>query len=113
MNTETQELIKAENRRDTFGFIIDVIQRGKSRAKKYQHDLTMPAYLFEELRHKGIIDFQSYFIEETAFFEFDGTDTIISFISLYACEDVHRKIDHYLIVKFAGSYPIKRSGRFF
>lgn len=113
MKETTRELIKAESRRDTFGFIAEVIQRGKSRPKKYQHDLTMSAFLYEDIRNRSNIDFQSYFIEEAAFFEFNGTDVTISFISLYACEDMHRKIDHYLVVKFAGSYPIKRSGRFF
>lgn len=113
MKETTKELIKSESRRDTFGFIVDVIQRGRVRPKKYQHDLTIPAFLYEELRNKNIIDFQSFFIEEAAFFEFDGKDVIISFVSLYAAEDMHRKIDHYLIVKFAGSYPIKRGGRFF
>jgi hypothetical protein len=29
------------------------------------------------------------------------------------CEDLHRKIDHYLVVKFSGDYPLKRGGVFF
>jgi hypothetical protein len=113
MKTSTQELIKAESRRDTFGFIVEVIQRGKTRPKKYKHDLTMPAFLYEELRNKGIIDSEAYFVDESAFFEFNGVDITISFINLFACEDLHRKIDRHLVMKFAGSYPIKRGGRFF
>ena len=73
----------------------------------------MPIYLYEELRNKGIISLESYFIDESAFFEFSLSEVTISFINLYECEDLHRKIDHYLVIKFAGSYPIKRGGRFF
>jgi hypothetical protein len=113
MKDTIKELIKTESRRDTFGFITEIIQRGKSRPKKYKHDLTMPAFLYEECARNGIIDSESYFIDESAFFEFDGKDMTISFICLYACEDLERRIDHYLIVKFAGSYPLKRGGRFF
>lgn len=113
MKEATRELIKAEGRRDTFGFIIEVVQRGKIRPKKYKHDLTMPVFLYEELRNKGVINPEDYFIDESAFFEFKNDEMTISFISLYQSEDMHRKIDHYLVVKFAGSYPIKRGGRFF
>jgi hypothetical protein len=113
MKSDTRELIKAESRRDTFGFIIEVVQRGKSRPKKFKHDIAMPVFLYEELRSRGIIDSEDYFINDTAFFEFDGQNITISFLNLFACEDLHRKIDHYLVVKFAGSYPLKRGGRFF
>jgi len=113
MKEDIQQLIKTERRRDTFGFITEFIQRGKTRPKKFKHDLTMSDFLYEELRDRGIIDAESYFIEESAFFEFDGNNITISFLNLYACEDLHRKIDHYLVVKFAGSYPLKRGGRFF
>lgn len=113
MKETTRELIKAESRRDSFGFIAEVIQRGRMRPKKYKHDITLPAFLFEEVKNKGIIDTEDYFINETAFFEFDGTDVTVSFMCLFACEDLHRKIDHYLVMKFAGSYPIRRGGRFF
>lgn len=113
MKTETRELINTERRRDTFGFIIEVVQRGKKRPKKYKHEISMPAFLYEELRNKGVIDSEVYFIDESAFFEFNGADIVISFINLFECEDMHRKIDHYLVVKFAGSYPLKRGGRFF
>jgi hypothetical protein len=108
-----RDLIIAESRRDDFGFITTIVQRGKNRPKKFKHDITMPIYLYEELRNKGIISPESYFIDESAFFEFSLSEVTISFINLYACEDLHRKIDHYLVIKFAGSYPIKRGGRFF
>jgi hypothetical protein len=107
-----QQLIKAERRQDTFRFILDVIQRGRKRPKKYMHDLIMPAFLFEELHGKSIIAFQDMLIEDQAFFEFDGVNVTLSFISLFACEDVHTKILRYLVVKFAGSCPIGRYGRF-
>lgn len=113
MKPETRELIKAEQRRDDFGFIAEVIQRGRSRPKKYKHFLSLPVFLYEEMRKNGSIDPQAYFIDESAFFEFGDKEVTISFINLYACEDLHRKIDQYLVIKFAGSYPIKRGGIFF
>lgn len=108
-----QDLIKAERRYQNSYFITEVVQRGRIRPAKYKHDLSMPAFLYEEMREKGIIDPEQYFIEEDAFFEFKPDEVIISFRNLYAAEDLHRKIDRYLIIKFAGSYPIKRGGRFF
>jgi hypothetical protein len=113
MSELMKQLIDTERRRADFGFITETVQRGKNRPKKYKHDITMPVFLYEELRNRGIIDPSSYFIDESAFFEFSNSEATISFISLFACEDLHRKIDHYLVVKFAGSYPLTRGGRFF
>ena len=110
MKPETRELIKAERRRSDFGFIVETIQRGRIRPAKFWHSITMPIYLYEEMRNRGIIRPEDYYIEETAFFEFKNGEATISFTVLYACEDLHRRIDHYLVVKFAGSYPIKRTG---
>ena len=113
MSQFTKELIKAESRRGTLGFILEVAQRGKCRPKKFKHDLTMPLFLYEELCFRGVIRPEDYFINESAFFEFTDDEATISFINLYHCEDLHRRIDHYLVVKFAGSYPVKRGGRMF
>ena len=113
MKSEIKDLITAERRRDDFGFITEVIQRGRSRPKKYKHYLRMPTFLYEEMRAKNDIKPEIYFIDESAFFEFNDKTVTISFITLYACEDLHRKIDHYLVMKFAGSYPIERGGVFF
>jgi hypothetical protein len=113
MSEQTKELIKVERRRATLGFILEVAQRGRCRPKKYKHDLTMPLFLYEELCLRGIVKPEDYFINESAFFEFTNEEATISFINLYNCEDLHNKIDRYLVVKFAGSYPLKRGGRMF
>ena len=93
-----------------FRFIAEIIQRGRIKPAKFVHSLTMPTFLYEEMRNEGLIEPEVYFIDESAFFEFKEEKTTISFVTLFACEDLHRKIDHYLVVKFAGSYPIERSG---
>jgi hypothetical protein len=113
MSQFVRDLVKAERRRQDFSFIIDVVQRGKIRAAKYKHDLTMPLFLYEEMRESGVINPEDYYVEEAAFFEFKCDEVVISFRNLYACEDLHRRIDRYLVIKFAGSYPIKRGGRMF
>lgn len=113
MSKDTRDLIKAESRRDTFGFVVDVVQRGRLRPKKYKHQVIMPDYLYEELRNRGVIDSEALFIDEIAFFEYRNSEVLISFISLFSAEDLHRKIDHFLVTKFAGSYPIRRAGLFF
>ena len=94
-------------------FICDVIQRNRKRPKKYKHYLQMSQGIYQELRNNFIINMEQYYLDETAFIEvFDG-QVRISFISLYMCEDLHRKIDHYIIKKFMGKYPIIRGGIFF
>src|SRR5664280_882538 len=105
-----RDLIIAESRRDDFGFITTIAQRGKNRPKKFKHDITMPIYLYEELRNKGIISPENYFIDESAFFEFSLSEVTISFLNLYAAEDLNTKSLIYLVKKFAGSCPIKRGG---
>jgi len=113
MNSKTKELIKAERRRNDFTFITEVVQRGRTRPKKYKHYLRMPTFLYEEMRDRNWIDPERYFIDESAFFEFTEKTVTISFMTLCMCEDLHRHIDQYLVIKFAGSYPIERGGRFF
>lgn len=113
MKEEMKQLIKVERRRDTFGFITEVVQRGKLRPKKFHHDLTIPAFLYEELQNNNVIDFHSHYISDTAFLEYDGEESVtISFLSLWACEDINTRILRYLVIKFAGDCPIKRGGRF-
>jgi hypothetical protein len=113
MSEMTKDLMKAERRRANVNFIVDDIQGGRSKPKKYKHDLTMPLFLYEEMRDQGRIRPEDYFVDESAFFEFTDTEATISFINLWSCEDMLHKIDRYLIIKFAGSYPIKRGGRMF
>lgn len=95
-----------------FGFIVTVVQRGRNKPAKYKHYLKIPVFLYEELRDKGVINPEEYYINEDAFFEFSHDEATISFINLYHCEDLHRRIDHYLVCKFAGSYPVSRGGFF-
>ncbi len=110
MKTETNDLIKTERRRSDFGFITEIVQRGRIKPAKFIHSLTMPAFLYEEMSGKGFINLEDYFIDESVFFEYRGESVTLSFKNLYHAEDMHRRIDYYLVVKFAGSYPIQRSG---
>lgn len=112
MKTDTRVYITKEMRSD-FGFISEQVQRGRTKPKKYKHYVRMPYFLYEEITKRGIINAEDYFIDESAFFEFGATEVTINFICLYAREDLQRKIDHYLIVKFAGSYPLTIGGVFF
>lgn len=106
-------LIVTQKMRSDFGFITETIQRGRHKPKKYRHNLEMPIFLYEELVNKGVIIPEEYFVEESAFFEFTQTEAVMSFVNLFACEDMVHKIDRYIIVKFAGIYPLKRNGRIF
>ena len=91
-------------------FICEVIQRGKNKPQKYKHYLQMNFDLYEELRDNFIIDMEYYYLSECAFIEVDQDKVSINFITLYQCEDLHRKIDQYLITKLLGFYPILRGG---
>ena len=113
MNLEIKALITAERQRSEFGFLTEIIQRGRNKPKKYRHDLAMPVKLYEELCNQGIVKPEDYYVEESAFFSFTVKEATISFVNLYACEDMTGKIDRYLIRKFAGSYPLRRNGRMF
>ena len=110
MKPQTAELIKAEQRRSDFGFITEVVQRGRIKPAKYRHSLVMPLWLYEEMRDASRIVPEDYFIEEMAFFEFKEETATISFKYLYGCEDLHRRVLEYLVCKFAGSCPIYRVG---
>ena len=110
MKPEIQELIKTERRRSDFGFITEIIQRGRIKPAKFVHSIAMPQFLYEEMRDAGRIVPEDYFIDESAFFEFKNDEAIISFVTLFNCEDLHRRILEYLVVKFAGSCPVRRIG---
>jgi hypothetical protein len=113
MKESLKELFKAETRVADFTFISEVVQRGRRRPQKYRHFIELPPFLYSELRNNGVIDTEFYIVDESAFFEFSRDSVKISFICLHAAEDLHRKIDKYLIEKMYGSYPIKRGGIFF
>ena len=110
MSEYTKELIVIERHKDANDFLLKTVQRERKRPKKYTHQISMPIYLYEELHNKGVIQPESYYIEEYACLECTEIEATRSFIYLYHAEDLHRRIDHYLVVKFAGSYPITRTG---
>jgi hypothetical protein len=110
MKEEIAELIKAERQHDGFRFIAEVIQKGRIRPSTYVHEIIIPDYLYEDLMDKGIINHHDNYTKNQAFYEFRHGRVIVSFMHLWACEDMHHRIDHFLIVKFTGSYPITRKG---
>jgi hypothetical protein len=109
MKPEIQELIKAERHQSDFGFITEVIQRGRIKPAKFIHSLKIPMHLYEEMRDKGVIKPENYYIHESAFFEFRHEKVIISFVCRGLCDDLQFAIDHYLIVEYSGNYPIERT----
>ena len=110
MESETQDLIKAERRRNDFRFTSEVIPKRRARPIKYRHNLSMPAHLYEELRDKGVINKLELEAYQDVYFEMKQDEIMISFVNLYAIEDLHRHIDCYLIKKITGNYPLKRGG---
>lgn len=110
MKAGTAELIKTERRRSDFGFITEVVQRGRIKPAKYVHSITIPVDLYEEIRDHGWIVPEDYFIDQLAFFEFKHEKAVISFVNLFNCEDLHRRVLTYLVIKYAGSCPVERSG---
>lgn len=112
MNEAIKELIKAESRRDAFGFITEVVQRGRIKPAKYRHYLKVPYFLYEELRNRGVINPDDYYIDQSAFFEFRNDEMTISFINFKERADLHMRILIYLVEKFAGSCPVTIGGIF-
>ena len=108
MKDQTTELLTKKREANTFDFITGVIQHNRKRPAKYKHYLALPLYLYEELNERGLIDMEAFYVDEQAFFEFSGEGVRISFMNLYQCEDFHRKVDHYQIVKATGVYLVKR-----
>jgi len=112
------DLIIAEKQKADKSFITETLQNGRYRPKRYKHYLSMPFDLFFELKDENVIKIDEYYVLDSydrspVFFEFRLNQAFIYFECLYLCEDLHRKIDHYLIVKCSGSYPLKRGGIFF
>lgn len=110
MKTETRDLIKAERRRSDFGFITEIVQRGRIKPAKFIHSITMPADLYEEMSSRNVINLEDHFIDDSVFFEHKGDKVILSFKNLYHAEDMHRRIDHWLVIMVMGTYPIERTG---
>lgn len=119
-----EDLKTQERKRLNFNFCSNLFQGGRSKPRKYKHSLKIPFPLYDDLCQEKVLDPEDLYIEEVAFFsfsmEFSKTDpskviefVTISFISLYLAEDLHRKIDHYLIMQLQGFYPIERFGIFF
>jgi hypothetical protein len=101
-----------KNRSDVYSFITENIQRNRKVPKKYRQYIIIPMNIYEELCEYGVIKPELYYIDESAFFEFNDDVVKISFVSLFAVEDLHRKIDHYMVNKLMGYYPFKRGGFF-
>ena len=116
--------ISPVRKKANFEFISGLLQGRKSKPQKFKHSLKMPFSLYSELTQVNVLDPEDLYCNEVAFFSFT-TELIsgdycktedfvtISFISLFQVEDLHRKIDHYLVTKFSGFYPIERFGTFF
>jgi hypothetical protein len=113
MKEYLDELIISERRRSDEKYISEVIQNARYKPKKFKHYISMSKNLYYDLKNAKVFIIEDYYIDESAFFEFKADTVIISFISLYLCEDLHRKIDHYIIVKLTGDYPLIRGGIFF
>jgi hypothetical protein len=94
-----------------FLFITNEMQKGHIRPAKYIHSIEMAQELFIELKNAGTIDVEMLFIDKVAFFEFKHGRAIISFVHFYVCNDLHLRIDNYLIRKAYGVNPVMRSAQ--
>jgi hypothetical protein len=110
MNPDTQQLIKAEQRRSDFSFISQVIQRGHIRPSTYVHEIGISYNIYEDMKFRGWINHEYYYTSKQAFFEYKKDEVVISFMHLYACEDFHHLIDRFIIMSLAGKYPVRRAG---
>jgi hypothetical protein len=93
-------------------FITKFIQDGRRKPKKFKHFVRLPQELFCDLMELKIIDPERYYIDETAFFQFDGETATVNFQCLYSSEDFYAKVTNYLIVQLMGQNPIQRGGFF-
>lgn len=109
----TKEFVVINKKPSEYSFITEIVQKGKAKPKKFKHFIELPSDLYAEIKNAGVVNIEDLYVNEDAFFEFMPGKVIINCIHLYQCEDLHRKIDHYLIVKLTGSYPLKRGGFFF
>jgi len=101
------------NHKYTLQYICEIVQRGRIKPAKFKHWLKMQRYIYEELREKGIIAPEIYFIEESAFFQYSQEEVIINFINHKMINDLQIRIQDYFIVKFLGTNPILRGGTMF
>ncbi len=110
MKPEIEELIRAEQRRDDFSYVKKQIQGGRIRPSTFIHEVTMPIEIYEELKLYSVIDHEYIERHRLAFFELKGDRIVVSFRHLYNCEDFHRLVDRFIIIKYMGHYPITRTG---
>jgi hypothetical protein len=94
-------------------FIMETVQGKRKKPKKYRHFVRIPASLYNDLVADGVIIPESFWIEESAFFEYNDSFVTISFITYWHVEDVHIKILDYLVRKSnGGKSPVERGGSF-
>ena len=105
--------IVSNSNKHTLQYICEIVQRGRIKPAKFKHWLKMQRYIYEELREKGIIAPEIYFIEESAFFQYSQEEVIINFINHKMINDLQIRIQDYFIVKFLGTNPILRGGTMF
>jgi hypothetical protein len=105
MNYET---IKIERRKYDYSYIAEVIQRGRIKPAKFRHSFVMPLKDWERMRDAGKIDIEIYFIDESAFFEFQEKSVTISFINLSACNDFSLRVYSYKLFTLLGRDPYRR-----
>lgn len=105
--TETLELKVPD-----YKFLTEIYQKkGHNRPLKYVHSLEIPLDLFCTIRERGIIDMQFLCQDKTVYFEFTEKTVIISFTYFHYCNDLHIRIDNYLITEAYGVNPVKRNGQ--
>lgn len=107
MNPETALLIKTERRRYDYGYIVEVVQRGRIKPAKFRHSFVMPLEDWEIMRDKGKINIELYFIDESAFFEFTEKSVIVSFVNKSAWKDFIIQAYSYKLFTLLGRDPFK------
>ena len=94
-------------------YICGIVQKNRIKPAKYRHYLSMDINMYNALHEKGIITPEQYFIEESAFFQYNDIEVIISFINIRECNDLHLRILSYLVNEWYEYNPIKRGGQAF
>ena len=118
MESETQDLIKAEHRRQSnCRFLTETTQGGRIRPATFIHELQMPHEIFGEMKDLKLIDIDYLARRERdkngrthdpiAFFEFKPDMVVVSFHHIFNREDFRGMVDRYLIIKAYGYYPCK------
>lgn len=98
---------------NTLAQICAVIQRGRIKPAKYKHYLKIPINIYYRLQENGVIVPEYFFIEQSAFFEYNEKDVTISFINLCTVDDMHIRILSFLVSEQYGKNPIERGGVIF